>query len=738
MDAETPRTLHGGLGGDLLKWALVPYVVVGLGVAFSDPSGAPPPSAGGCGLLILALAVAIWVIRSRRVLACWLLALGSLLLTLLAQRWFPDSGAYQAMAYPIVASAIILRPKAAIAMTIAAAGVLGADLLGAGPRYNPAAFAAVTTITLVSTLFLISVTEGLQKSTIAWAWQSFMDARANLEMARDRQVELKQALEDLDLANREMVRLNDLLRAAREAVEEARRAKEEFVANVSHELRTPLNMIIGFSDEILERPEVYADRLPADLLDDVAAIKRNSEHLPRLVDDVLDLVEADAGFTRLTREWTSFGVIAEEAREAMGVFFAKKKLQLTMDLPQDLPPIYCDHGRIRQVLLNILSNAARFTQRGGAWVKAFTQSGMLTVSVSDTGPGMDPAVCNRLFEPFQQADPSIRRRYGGTGLGLAISKRFIALHGGKIWIESAVGVGTTVSFSLPLGVEPSQPAARRWSSPYQTYEARSRVSLAPNTEAAPRILVVEQGQALTNLLHHYLDGIEVTTVHDVQEAAEVMKAEPARALLINQIPSGNAGNSPSNLPSLAFDVPIITCWVPDREVAIDRMGVQDYLMKPIRRDDLVGSIARAAPQARRILLVEDDDEAHRLFLRMLSSSDRNYSIAHAQDGEGALMLMRTWQPDLVLLDLIIPGMNGFEVLACRASDDRLREIPVVIISARNPQRELIMSNALVLTRQQGLSARDLMLSVAALVGALPPRFGAATRREIRAPLPVSG
>jgi CheY-like chemotaxis protein len=464
------------------------------------------------------------------------------------------------------------------------------------------------------------------------------------------------------------------------------------------------------------------------LLDDVAAIKRNSEHLARLVDDVLDLVEADSGFTRLEREWISFRVIAEEAREAMGGFFAKKKLQLTMDLPQDLPPVYCDHGRIRQVLLNILSNAARFTQQGGSWVKAVTQDGMLTVSVSDTGLGMDPAVCNRLFEPFQQADPSIRRRYGGTGLGLAISKRFIALHGGKIWIESEVGVG----------VEQAQPAARRWVGPYQTYDARSRLSLAPNTEAAPRILVVEQGQALASLLHHYLDGIEVTTVHGMPEVAECMKQEPARAVLINQIPNCNTGSLSTMLPSMAFDVPIITCWVPDRDVDLDRMGVQDYLMKPIRRDDLLNSIARASPEAQRILLVEDDDEAHQLFLRMLAASDRNYSIASARDGERALMLMKMWQPDLVLLDLVIPGLNGFEVLACRANDDRLRDIPVIIISARNPQHELIMSNALVLTRQQGLSPRDLMLAVGALVSVLPPRFGAATRRETLAPLPASG
>ena len=287
-------------------------------------------------------------------------------------------------------------------------------------------------------------------------------------------------------------------------------------------------------------------------------------------------------------------------------------------------------------------------------------------------------------------------------------------------------------------MEESRPAARRWFSPYQEYEPRTRLSLAPAADARPRAIVVEQGQALSNLLRHYVDDLEVTTLSRLEEVGAAIEAEPSSALLINQMPSANPSESLDHLPSLAFDIPIIACWVPERTAAISPMGVQDYLIKPIRRQDLLASIMRTAPEARRILLVEDDDEARQLFLRMLSAAEPGYSVAYASDGEGALAMMGTQRPDLVLLDLIIPGLNGFEVLAIKGEDAALRDIPVIVISAKDPHREPIMSNALVLTRQSGLSARDLVVAVQAVMAALPPRFGDPTLRETPAPLPASG
>jgi signal transduction histidine kinase len=277
-----------------------------------------------------------------------------------------------------------------------------------------------------------------------WSLFDLERVRREMEEAREQRMELKQVQEDLVLANRELARLSDRLKAMHQVAEEARQAKEEFVANVSHELRTPLNMIIGFSEMITQLPQVYGGGLPPALLADIAAIQRNSQHLAKLVDDVLDLSQVDAGRMALSKEWTSLHEIVDEASQAVGALFESKGLYLETEVPPDLPPV-----------LEI--------KRG---------ENDVMVSVADTGPGIAPEDQQRLFKPFQQLDSSIRRRHGGSGLGLVISKRFVEMHGGKMWLVSPStadlpsalrtaegGIGTTIYFSLPLEASPIRLAA---------------------------------------------------------------------------------------------------------------------------------------------------------------------------------------------------------------------------------------------------------------------------------------
>ena len=286
-------------------------------------------------------------------------------------------------------------------------------------------------------------------------WQAYYRQAQNLlEAARDRQVELKQALEDLAQANLQLSRLNALAQRLREEAESARRAKEHFVANVSHEMRTPLNMIIGFSEIVLQSPDTYGERVPAPLLADLAVVYRNAEHLKDLIDDVLDLSQIEADQMTLTREHIRFEEILEAATVAVRPLFKSKGLYLSCEVDRDLPPVFCDPTRIREVLLNLLGNAGRYTERGGVLVRVWQELGELLTSVQDTGPGIAPTEIDKLFQPFQQLDGSIRQRFGGSGLGLSISKRFIELHGGKIWVESQPGTGTTFSFRLPIELQP--------------------------------------------------------------------------------------------------------------------------------------------------------------------------------------------------------------------------------------------------------------------------------------------
>jgi len=235
-----------------------------------------------------------------------------------------------------------------------------------------------------------------------WSLFSYRQAWEKMEEAREQRMELKQTQADIIHANQELARLSERLKAMHQVAEEARWAKEEFVANVSHELRTPLNMIIGFSEMITQSPQVYGNSLPPALLADITAIQRNSQHLSKLVDDVLDLSQIEAGRMALSKEWVSIHEIVSAAALAVRNLYESKGLYLEIEIPPDLPAVFCDSTRVRQVVINLLSNAGRFTECGGVRVKAGREENSIVVSVSDTGPGIAVEDQAKLFEPFQQ------------------------------------------------------------------------------------------------------------------------------------------------------------------------------------------------------------------------------------------------------------------------------------------------------------------------------------------------
>jgi signal transduction histidine kinase/CheY-like chemotaxis protein len=558
-----------------------------------------------------------------------------------------------------------------------------------------------------------------------WSLFSYHQAREKVEEARNQRLEFKQIEEDLLQANQELARMAERLRATNYIAEEARQVKEEFVANVSHELRTPLNMIIGFSEMITQAPQVYGTSLPPPLLADITAIQRNSQHLSKLVNDVLDLSQIEAGRMSITKEWVTIQEIVDEAVSAVRYFYESKDLTLDTAIPQDVPEILCDGTRMRQVLLNLLSNAGRFTEEGGVTIRAEQTDRELVVSVTDTGPGISPEDQARLFEPFQQLDSSIRRRHGGSGLGLSISQRFVELHGGRMWLESKVGQGTTFSFSLPI--EARSPVrltegenAKRWFNPHQQYVERTRRSKAPLPTVAPRFVVLEQDRAVQNLLVRYLDVVEVVGVGTMEEAVDELRRSPAQALVINTADVEAYTNSEAPLEPLPYGTPTIICWVPGEESMTQQLGAVRYLVKPITRDQLLGAIQQYGAGVKSILLVEDDSEAIQLFARMLASSGTPYDVLLAKNGRRALDLLELRRPDLVLLDLIMPGMDGFEVLERKQSNPAIRDVPVIIISSQDPSGHPIVSKSLVLAKDGGISAQELAASIEALGQKLTP------------------
>lgn len=559
-----------------------------------------------------------------------------------------------------------------------------------------------------------------------WSMASFDDTRGKLKAVRDQQMELAQAQEDLRLANSEMLRLSSRLRVLEQIAEQARQATTEFVANVSHELRTPLNMIIGYADMISRSPKVYGGRLPASLMTDIMAILRNAQHLSTLVNDVLDLSQVEAGRMAISRSWASLNQTIYEAITAVQGLFDTKRLFLRAEVEDELPPLFFDETRIRQVIINLLSNAGRFTEQGGVTLQCQKTENEVTIRITDTGPGIAPQDQERIFEPFQQVDSSIRRRYGGSGLGLTISKQFIEMHGGKMSLESRLGEGTTFIIRLPLetlrvalGPAAGHDRLRSIIPDDETgYRVRTRRSLAPSMITSERYIVIDREQTVQRLLSHYLSDPTIESVPDLPAAVEALNRSPAQALVLN---TSSLDESQQGIPLLLpYGTPAITCWVPGKHEAANRLGVVEYLIKPLKSELLLATLDNLGRQIKTILVVDDEEDELHLFARYLESDGRNYSIIRVTNGKRAMAMMRSRKPDVVLLDLTMPGMDGFQVLEEKRRDPAICDIPVIVISSRDPAGDPIVSDTFSVTHSGGLTQRDLISCIQALGKILAP------------------
>jgi len=413
----------------------------------------------------------------------------------------------------------------------------------------------------------------------------------------------------------------------------------------------------------------------------------------------------------LSKERVSIDEIVTAATAAVRPLFRSKGLQLETEMPDDLPPVLCDRTRIREVLLNLLSNAGRFTECGGVRVCVRREGGDVVFSVADTGPGIAGEDMNKIFLPFFQLDDSIRRRHGGSGLGLSISKSFVELHGGQMWVESEKGRGTTFYFRLPI--DPSPPttdSVARWFSPYWHYEERTRRSLAPISTVRPRYVVVEPGNSLQRLLSRYLDNAEIVPTNTLDRALQEMERIPAQALLINHDSVAETLQQ-LNEVKLPHAQPVIVCSLPSAEEAAGELGVSSYLVKPISREVLLAALDRLPSHPRTVLVVDDEPEALQLFWRMLASSGRGYRVLTAADGREALSILREERPDVLLLDLAMPEMDGFQLLETRNQDPALHGIPVIVTSARDPMGRSFVTSTLAVVQVGGLSTAQFLACI---------------------------
>jgi signal transduction histidine kinase len=296
------------------------------------------------------------------------------------------------------------------------------------------------------------------RDTIAWALDTAAKSNRREELLRATQTELQEAIYERERLNTRLQRLNDELDAARRAAEVAYRTKASFMATMSHELRTPLNLIIGFSTAMVEHPEMYeGQRLPKLYHDDIAEIRRSSQHLLGLINDILDLAKVEAGRLELHTQVMTLDALLHEALKTAEGLLIGRPVALRREFGAGLGPVLADEVRVRQVLLNLLSNAGKFTDVGEIALGARADEREITVWVRDTGVGIVEADQARIFGEFEQVAQEENKHRGGTGLGLSICRWLVQLHGGRMWVDSKVGKGSAFYFTLPLAGQSALP-----------------------------------------------------------------------------------------------------------------------------------------------------------------------------------------------------------------------------------------------------------------------------------------
>jgi signal transduction histidine kinase/DNA-binding response OmpR family regulator len=546
-------------------------------------------------------------------------------------------------------------------------------------------------------------------TVLGWAWNSQERANNLLEKLRDHQGELNRTLAALTEAARRLERVSHELAIARLRAEEARQLKEQFAANISHELRTPLNLVIGFSEMMYFSPEVYGNvQWPATLRRDLRQIYQSSRQLLDLVNDVLDLSRIDAAQMPVRKELSDLRSVILEATDTVKDLLRGKALELRAILPPTLPALHFDRTRIRQVLLNLLSNAARFAERGSITITAEVQEREVVVSVADTGVGISPAELARVFDEFHQVDMSLRRRQEGAGLGLAISKRFVELHNGRIWAESEVGKGSTFRFSLPLPGEEVSVGQLHLGKP----------SPRMSTIYEPSVLVVDRDPAVSTVLMRYLRSIRVLRANDLVDARPLIAEWHPQAVILNVAPNTRSWQTTQQegLSVVPPQVPLVVCSLPSQTWMVSQTGARGCLTKPITREQLYSALADIGG-IRDVLVVDDDRSFVQLMTRFLESSSGGYTVHWAYEGTEAIEQARAKRPDVILLDLVLPGMDGLQVLEVLRSDPDLHTIPVLIVTAREYGEELLAQcgSTLVLARRSGLKPAEVIRYLQAIL-----------------------
>jgi PAS domain S-box-containing protein len=482
--------------------------------------------------------------------------------------------------------------------------------------------------------------------------------------------------------------MNEELSLARDRALEANRTKSTFVANMSHELRTPLNAIIGYSEMLQEDAALLG---LDDFENDLQKIYRSGKHLLDLINDILDMTKIEAGKLEIYYDDFDVPMLIWEASHTIQPLLLKNNNHLDIECDQHLGEIRADMTRLRQVLLNVLSNACKFTKSGVIKIQVARQNSVLgevfCFTISDTGIGISPENLQKLFQPFNQADSSTTRQYGGSGLGLAISHRLCQLMSGDINVISELGIGSTFTICLPVDCEDAS------KKPPKQNSLSSPIHLPQQSDSPlqkhPSILVIAGDSMLHQSTHSYLHhlGVSLYSASNTEDGMQlVYQILPDAIILDMQTPSMNGWEVLKELKSqpLTSGIPIILLAINDESPESYGVEANDYLFKPIDRDRLITIIGkyRAEQQSELSVLVIEDDPNIRAMLKRILEKE-HCIVSEAQDGHDALEVIKQKIPQLILLDLMMPNVDGFEFIHLLRLRQNTPSIPIIIITAKD-------------------------------------------------------
>jgi signal transduction histidine kinase/CheY-like chemotaxis protein len=609
--------------------------------------------------IILVCGVSYQLRQVKLWMAIYALFVGLILVFTFIVHYHPSESFLAFVPVTMPLAALLLGRRNTAILTIVILYLLVTSPINLSRTIQLAPYVVIIILSFITSTIIIQEFYGLlitMQDYQMYAIEQMREARERRSVLGQQRTQLIKSAEHLSYANRQ-------LRIAKQKIAEAHKLKSQFAANVSHELRTPINLVVGFAETIMRFPNVYGRTLPTEYVSDIRTIYRNAKHLQTLINDVLDMSQLESGHMALVKESLKIDVVIYEAVNMLKDQISSKGLDLHLDIPEDLSAMWLDRVRMRQVFINLVANAIRFTDVGYISIRVYEEESNLIICVADTGTGIQEGEEDHIFEEFYQTN-NINRRGEGSGLGLTLCRNFVQMHGGIIYAERQ-SVGSLFWIQLPIEVRSVSASIG---------ELRA-LAVEKNS-----VLVYSADPKIAEFFERHLTKHNVISVQQIDLIELYVDANPIALVIDTQDYDRLVGQL--DLRERMSRVPVITCPMPSGRQHMQTLGVADYLIKPVSADMLRLSIRNLTTPPKHILIVDDEREIVRLFARLLKAIVPDCRLTMAYSGQEALALLDSLVPDLILLDIIMPDVDGLTVLDIIKSRPELMHIPVIIASAK--------------------------------------------------------